>query len=76
MKNIYRLQTNSARRQLSTDLDEKRLQRIVGLPLAEELDGLLLLLLELHPGRRSDEIVQQHRHTNLRGQGMDSMEVR
>ena len=76
MKNIYRLPTSSARRRLSTDLDEKRLQRIVGLPLAEELDGLLLLLLELHPGRRSDKIVQQHRHTNLRGQGMDSTEVR
>ena len=46
--------------------DEERLQRVVGLPLAEELARLLLLLLDLHPGRRRDEVVEQHSHAHLR----------
>ena len=48
------------------DLDEEGFEGAAGLVVAEEAGSLKLFLLLLHLCRRRDEVVEQHRHRDLR----------
>ena len=50
----------------AADLDEEGLEGAAGLVVAEEAGRLQLLLALLHLRRRRDEVVEQHRHRDLR----------